>query len=113
MSKRNTVQINMEVFDNWLKETGYKSPKEFCERELGLSDGWYYGVRKANGKGVKTLLAQLIANKMGINIEDLLYLEEPEAETPPAIAVLEEAVEQFKAALDNMLFTIKANYPSE
>lgn len=78
MSKRNTVQINMEVFDNWLKESNYKSPKEFCEKELGLSDGWYYGIRKNNGKGVKTLLAMLIADKMGIHIDELLYLEDTE-----------------------------------
>lgn len=77
MSKRNTVQINMEVFDNWLKGSNYKSPKEFCEKELGLSDGWYYGIRKNNGKGVKTLVAQLIANKMGIDIINLLYWEMP------------------------------------
>ena len=77
MSKRNTVQINMEVFDNWLKESNYKSPKEFCEKELGLSDGWYYGIRKNNGKGVKTLVAQLIADKMGINIDNLLFWEMP------------------------------------
>ncbi len=77
MSKRNTVQIDMEVFDNWLKESNYKSPKEFCEKELGLSDGWYYGIRKNNGKGVKTLVAQLIANKMGIDIINLLYWETP------------------------------------
>lgn len=80
MSKRNTVQINMNVFDNWLKESSYKSPKEFCEKELGLSDGWYYGIRKNNGKGVKTLLAMLIADKMGIHIDELLYLEKPKEE---------------------------------
>lgn len=84
MSKRNTVQINMEVFDNWLKESNYKSPKEFCEKELGLSDGWYYGIRKNNGKGVKTLVAQLIANKMGIDIDELLYFENPQ-ETAPTV----------------------------
>lgn len=84
MSKRNTVQINMEVFDNWLKESNYKSPKEFCEKELGLSDGWYYGIRKNNGKGVKTLVAQLIANKMSIDIDELLYFENPQ-ETAPTV----------------------------
>lgn len=77
MRKRNTVQINMEVFDNWLKESNYKSPKEFCKKELGLSDSWYYRIRKNNGKGVKTLLAILIANKMGIDIVNLLYWEMP------------------------------------
>lgn len=81
MSKRNTVQINMEVFDNWLKGSSYKSAKEFCEKELGLSDGWYYGIRKNNGKGVKTLLAMLIADKMGIHIDELLYLEKPKEAT--------------------------------
>lgn len=72
MSKRNTVQINMEVFDNWLKESDYKSPKEFCEKELGLSDGWYYGIRKNDGKGVKVLLANLIASHMGVKAEKLI-----------------------------------------
>ena len=84
MSKRNTVQINMEVFDNWLKESNYKSPKEFCKKELGLSDGWYYGIRKNNGKGVKTLLAMLIADKMGIHIDELLYFENPQETAPTA-----------------------------
>lgn len=84
MSKRNTVQIDMNVFDNWLKESSYKSPKEFCEKELGLSDGWYYGIRKNNGKGVKTLLAMLIADKMGIHIDELLYLEKPKETAPTA-----------------------------
>lgn len=82
MGKKNTVQIDMEVFDGWLKESSYKSPKEFCEKELGLSDGWYYGIRKKNGKGVKTLLAMLIADKMGIHIDELLYLEKPKEATP-------------------------------
>lgn len=81
MGKKNTVQIDMEVFDGWLKESRYKSPKEFCEKELGLSDGWYYGIRKNNGKGVKTLLAMLIADKMGIHIDELLYLEKPKEAT--------------------------------
>jgi hypothetical protein len=82
MGKKNTVQIDMEVFDGWLKKSSYKSPKEFCEKELGLSDGWYYGIRKNNGKGVKTLLAMLIADKMGIHIDELLYLEKPKETTP-------------------------------
>ena len=71
MSKRNTVRINMEMLDGYLKAKNI-TPKEFCENQLGFSDGWYYGIRKKGGRGVKILVAQLIARKIGIDYMTLV-----------------------------------------
>lgn len=74
MSKRNTVRINMEMLDGYLKAKNI-TPKAFCETQLGFSDGWYYSIRKNGGRGVKVLSAQLIARITGIDYKTLVIDE--------------------------------------
>ena len=74
MSKRNTVRINMDLLDGYLT-TKNITPKEFCETRLGFTDGWYYGIRKNGGRGVKVLVAQLIARSIGVEYETLVIDE--------------------------------------
>ncbi len=74
MSKRKTVRINMEMLDGYLKAKNIH-PKEFCETQLGFTDGWYYTIRKNGGRGVKVLSAQLIARITGIDYKTLVIDE--------------------------------------
>jgi len=75
MSKRKTVRINMDLLDGYLKEKNIH-PKDFCEKQLGFTDGWYYTIRKKGGRGVKVLSAQLIARITGIDYKTLVIPEE-------------------------------------
>ena len=72
MGKKNTVRIDMEVFNRAIEAAGYASPKAFCELELGFSDGWYYTIRNHGGRGVKVLVAELIARRLDIDIDRLV-----------------------------------------